>query len=287
MAIVLITVFGLCLGSFVNALVWRLHEQETLVEKKPKGLGNKLRSRSIVKGRSMCPNCEHVLSPKDLVPVLSWISLRGKCRYCKVRIPDTPLVELAVPVLALVSFLFWPFAPFGWTAAAITAFVLWILILTMFVALTVYDIRWYLLPDRIVAPLTIASLAFVGVLMFIYQDWMIVRDALFGALVVSGTFFVLWYTSKEKWIGGGDVKLGVSLGLLAGSAMMGLLVIFLASVLGTISAIPKLFQKTQAKTSEPFLIPFGPFLLLATFILVLFGTDITSWYGDLLVYEQV
>ena len=288
MVYLLLIVFGLSMGSFVNALVWRLREQEELLEKKPKGLGGKLRARSIVKGRSMCPNCEHELAPKDLVPVLSWLALGGKCRYCKKPIPDTPLVELAVPFLAIVSYLAWPHAQFGWTPLAITAFIVWILILTMFVALAVYDIRWYLLPDRIVIPLTIAAFTFAGLLMYLYDDWAYMRGALLGAAVISGLFFVLWYVSNEKWIGGGDVKIGISLGLLAGSATMGFLVIFLASLLGTLVALPNaLGSKMSEKNFMKIMIPFGPFLMLATVLVVLFGADIASWYLSLLSKEPM
>lgn len=288
MVYVMLVVFGLSLGSFVNALVWRLHEQEELIEKKPLGIGRKLRELSIVRGRSMCPNCEHELAAKDLVPVFSWLALRGKCRYCRKPIPDTPLPEILVPILAVLSYVVWPFLPNGWTPLAIMAFAVWVIILTLFVALALYDVRWYLLPDRIVIPLTIAAFTFAGLLMYLYDDWSYMTGALLGALVISGIFFAIWYLSKEQWIGGGDVKIGVALGLLAGSAMMGFLVIFLASVIGTIAALPQAIRdKHHKKSVGKIMIPFGPFLLLATIVVVLFGTDMSDWYTGLMHYEQL
>src|SRR3712207_2755294 len=91
--------FGLCLGSFVNALVWRIHEQDILREKERLSSADKqrLEKLSISKGRSMCMHCGHELAAKDLVPVFSWLYLRGKCRYCKHVIPDSPVAELLVP----------------------------------------------------------------------------------------------------------------------------------------------------------------------------------------------
>jgi leader peptidase (prepilin peptidase)/N-methyltransferase len=91
----------LCLGSFVNALIWRLHTQEGLKSKKERT------KYSITKGRSMCMHCKHTLSTIDLIPVFSWIYLRGKCRYCGYTIPDNPISELLTPTLFVISYLYW------------------------------------------------------------------------------------------------------------------------------------------------------------------------------------
>src|SRR5476651_645529 len=136
MIIVVLVVFGLCLGSFVNALVWRLHEQD---KKQAKNL-------SILNGRSMCPNCKHELAAKDLVPVLSWLSLRGKCRYCGKPISvQYPLVEMVTSGLFVASYLWWPEVLHG---AQVAAFGLWLALLVGLMALLVYDLRWFLLPNR-------------------------------------------------------------------------------------------------------------------------------------------
>src|SRR4051812_13278636 len=100
MIIAVLIVFGLCLGSFVNALVWRVHEQEAA--KKPN------KKLSVLNGRSMCPHCEHELAAKDLIPVLSWLSLGGKCRYCHKPISKQyPLVELLTALLVVGSYIWW------------------------------------------------------------------------------------------------------------------------------------------------------------------------------------
>ena len=112
MVIVVIGLVGLAFGSFVNALVWRLREQS--VKPRAKKSKNLIAHRSlltaqdlsIVKGRSMCPNCYNSLAAKDLVPVLSWLSLKGRCRYCNKSISwQYPAVELITSLIFLISHL--------------------------------------------------------------------------------------------------------------------------------------------------------------------------------------
>src|SRR5260221_566501 len=106
MTIVALILLGLTFGSFINALVWRLHKQNEDSAKE-----QKVPNLSIATGRSMCPNCYHELAAKDLIPVLSWLSLGGKCRYCRQPISwQYPLVELLTAGLFTVSYIYWPWA---------------------------------------------------------------------------------------------------------------------------------------------------------------------------------
>lgn len=266
---------GLCLGSFANALVWRLHAQEEVMASKPKGVGKKLKQLSIVRGRSMCMHCQHELAPKDLIPVVSWVLLRGKCRYCKHKIDDSPIVELVLPVLFIISYLAWPYSTNGWSAGELVMFGTWLAILTGLVALAFYDAKWYLLPDRIVAPVTILAALLVIAQAAAYDDGMVLVDALAGAATIAGIFFGLWFISNERWIGGGDVKLAPALGLLAGGPFLALFLIFLAAVLGTLAALPLLAAKNYTAKS---MVPFGPFLILAAIIIFLWGGNVLDWY---------
>lgn len=275
-----LVLLGLCLGSFVNALVWRLRKQEELFASKAAGMAKKARALSIVHGRSMCMHCGHELSPRDLVPVFSWIMLRGKCRYCKAPIDDTPFAELFLPVLFVISYFAWPYAVGGWASAEIVLFGLWLLILTGFLALAIYDVKWFLLPDRIVVPVSVLALFFVVVLSKIQADSALLLWSLGGAAVISGLFFAIAYVSDGKWIGGGDVKLGALLGLLAGSPVMAFMLIFIASLLGSLIALPRLLLRKYTLNS---VLPFGPFLLAAAFVIVLWGQQIYDWYFGLLV----
>ncbi len=268
MIIAVLVVFGLCLGSFVNALVWRVHEQS-----KKSSKSSKL-DLSIRTGRSMCPNCHHQLYVKDLVPVFSWLSLNGRCRYCHKPISaQYPLVELLTSFAYVGSYVWWPVA-FDTTQYAL--FVVWLLTLTGFMALTVYDLRWYLLPNRIMAP--VAWLAGVFALISIVtadRPLSALLSTVLAVLIGGGIFYLLYQLSGGKWIGGGDVKLGWVLGLIAGTPSRALLFIFIASIAGTLVSLPLLATKRLKKSQ---VIPFGPFLMLGLVITQLFGTAILDWY---------
>lgn len=272
MVIVILATLGLCFGSFVNALVWRLHEQSKTRSK------TRRRELSIAHGRSMCPSCKHTLAAKDLIPVLSWLELHGKCRYCHKQFDDTPLAELLVAALFVLSYVFWPFA---WSGLGITLFVLWLSMLVVFVALLIYDIRWYTLPNRLVYPLQ--ALALVSALV----TWWLVPQSygllqLAGSLVVgAGLFWLLHTVSDGRWIGYGDVRLAVALGLVLGRVDLALLMLFLSSALGSVVAIPLLVTGKANRQSH---LPFGPFLIIATIMVYLFGTSWIDWYQTYVLF---
>jgi prepilin signal peptidase PulO-like enzyme (type II secretory pathway) len=276
MNIFILGAVGLCLGSFVNALVWRLSQQLDS-EGEPKKLSKKTKADlSIAKGRSMCPNCKHTLAWYDLVPVFSWLSLGGKCRYCKKPISwQYPLVELLTSALFVISYVAWPLA-FG-EAWVTVCFITWLVSLVGLVALTVYDIRYMLLPNRIVYPLiyiTAGSLVLQFMLGRPIQDiWSIL-----GAIAVAaGIFWVLYQVSGGTWIGGGDSKLGVLAGLLLASPIQAFLFLFVASLLGLLYTMPLLLTKRLTRASR---VPFGPFLIAALIVVVLWGAKITTWYTN-------
>ena len=267
--------FGLALGSFVNALVWRLHEQAK-EESKKKPSQKYLEQLSIIKGRSMCPHCKHELKVKDLIPVISWLSTRGRCRYCGKSIGiQYPLVELLTGLLFLITYILWPEPVEG---LEIAVFILWMAILVGFVALLVYDLRWKLLPNRITYPLSILAGLF-ALLEAAQADKPLVAfiNVILAVGIGGGLFYVLYQTSKGRWIGGGDVKLGWILGLVVATPGKSMLMIFLASLLGTIVSLPLLASKRLNRHAT---IPFGPFLIIAAIIVVLFGDDILRWYVD-------
>ncbi len=258
---VLLLIFaGLMFGSFINALVYRLHEKKNWVT-----------------GRSECPMCHHLLGPLDLVPFFSWFFLGGKCRYCHKPIPDSPIVELALPALFVVSYLFWPQPLQG---EGLYAFIFWLVFLVGFTALAVYDLKWFLLPDVIVFPLIgLAAAQVLGRFVFFGNDWRELTGSLVGAAVISGLFYAIYAFSKGKWIGFGDVKLAVVLGLLAGGALPAMLVLFVASVLGTIMSLPLVLTGKANRKSH---LPFGPMLIAGVVVVVLFGQAIIEWYSNLI-----
>jgi len=260
MIAVITGVFGLILGSFVSALTYRLHEQAELEGKKGKAAAKRRKELSMVTGRSMCPHCSRELAAKDLVPVLSWLWLRGKCRYCGKPIPDSPLTEVMLGVAFAVSYLSWPHEMHG---VGLFRFMCWLVFLVAFMALAVYDLRWYLLPDKIVFPLTGLVIVQVAVVAIWAHSFSALLQPAAGAAVIFGVFWGLFQVSGGNWIGGGDVKLAIALGLLAGSPFRALTVIFLASLVGTFASIPQLLKGKEGLNRR---IPFGPALLLATFV---------------------
>ncbi len=286
MIIVALAVFGIIFGSFINAWVWRLRKQDELAhavdskkEKKSKASAKKLAAEkekySILRGRSMCPHCEHVLAAKDLVPLFSWLSLGGKCRYCRAPISwQYPVVELVTGLVFALSYVFWPY---GFDAVGIALFAAWLVFVIGFMVLTVYDIRWQELPDEIVWPLN--ALALLQVLLSIHaKDIGILWGGLMAVGVIAGLFWILFEVSKGRWIGFGDVKLGIALGLLAGGPLKALLVLFAASLLGTLVSLPTIIKRHK---NLSFQVPFGPFLIAGLAIVYFWGDQIIEWYTKL------
>jgi len=286
MIIVFILVAGLVLGSFVNALVWRVYQQSKAIRqskvKKSTSIKPNLSSvqnrYSVLRGRSMCPKCHHQLSAKDLIPLLSWLSLSGKCRYCKQSIDwQYPVVELTTAVLFLTSYLFWPL---GWEAAGVINFIVWLVMLTGFMALVVYDLRWMLLPNRIVFPLIILGAALALYNILVSGDFSAIYQTALSVAVAGGIFYLLFVISDGRWIGGGDVKLGFLIGLILGDPKLAFLVLFGASLLGTFYVLPGVAIKKVKPNSR---IPFGPFLIAAIVLVQLFGNSVIEWYKTALL----
>lgn len=268
MIIIAIFILGVVLGSFVNALVWRLHEQAR--KKKPSAAF--VKDLSIVKGRSMCPHCHHTLAAKDLVPVFSWLWLRGSCRYCHKPIsPQYPVVELLTGLLLTLGYVVWPV----FDAVGVVQFGFFIVFTVFFVALALYDLKWFLLPDKLVFPLIGLAAAQVALLAIWQRSFGDAWQSVAGAAVVYSLFWGLYQVSKGQWIGGGDVKLVIALGLIAGSPVRALLVVFTASLLGTLASFPLLLKGRKGMTQH---IPFGPYLLAGCFLVVLFAGNVIDWY---------
>jgi len=269
MEIVFLVLLGLCFGSFVNALVWRIHVQSK------GGKSKKNAEYSISKGRSMCVHCKHVLAAKDLIPIFSWIYLRGKCCYCGKQISwQYPMVEAVTALLFVISYLFWPYEIAG---IGVVSFAAWLMILVGLVALLIYDIKWMLLPNRIIFFLYWLAGVYVVARVVESSSLSSVSDYAMGVVIGGGIFYLLFQISSGRWIGGGDVKLGFLLGALVGSGYFALLLLFIASVLGSLYSLPLLAAKKANKSSR---IPFGPFLIISAIVVVLFGNSLTDMYVD-------
>ena len=266
MVYVLLIVFGLVAGSFINAWVWRIHEQRELAaQKKPDK--KRAAALSMTKGRSMCSKCSHPLAAKDLIPLFSWLLLAGRCRYCKQPIGDNPIIEVLMPILFSVSYWQWPHQPHG------PVFIVWLLALVFLMALAYYDLRWFILPDMLNFSLIGIAVVYVVCSALQRQDSSLVLQSIIGAGLISGLFYLL-YKINQQWIGFGDVKLGIALGLLAGSPLMACLVLFSSSLIGTLVNLPQL---GKGKAGLKVQVPFGPLLVTGTILIVIFGPAINRF----------
>ena len=283
MIIVILIIAGLTFGSFINAAVWRLRQQElaqqtgdssrkTANSPKP-AVASSLQSTdySLLKGRSVCPKCSHQLSARDLVPVLSWLLLRGKCRYCGKPIAlHYPAVELLSAGLFVWSYLVWDFSSTGDGVN----FGVWLAILTGLIILALYDLRWMELPNRILYPLMVLVAGWLIVRAMAQGSITLLTSHLGAALVAGGLFYIIFFISKERWMGGGDVKLAFLMGLILGGQK-----ILVAMFVGfNLAAIVSLILIASRKLTRKDLIPFGPFLIAGTIVAMLYGSDLVNAY---------
>lgn len=251
----LVIVLGLIIGSFLNALIFRLHS-----------------GQSIAAGRSLCPHCQHTLAWFDLLPVVSFLWLRGRCRYCQRSISwQYPVVETATAILFLVFYLFnLQHYSYGWPLL-LACLRDW-LVVSALVVVFVYDLRWMLIPDSVVLPVVIlAAIAslFLG-------------QTLIGLLISLasgfGFFALQYYLSGGTWIGGGDLRLGLLLGAVLAWPSV-LFALFLAYSLGAVFGVGLLLTKKANRKTE---IPFGIFIVPALIISMWWGQAIINWYLSLL-----
>lgn len=261
-------------------------------------------------GRSRCPICKHKLSWLDLVPLLSYILLLGRCRYCKKNFPPIyigveVLLGILIGLLFLTNFQTTIFAiPFWWLSPAFLENLLKIFILCVFVSVVITDLSKGLIPDRITYP-SIAFVLISSLLLSIYKIilayfsfksnlvWKYLLppfssyfyhyslDLLFpfvggiiSAIIISIFFGGLIFFTKGRGMGGGDLKLGVFIGLALGfpnSLLAILMAFFSGSVIGVVMLL--LRKKSFGQT-----IPFGPFLSFGSLVTLFWGEAIINWY---------
>lgn len=283
---IILAVLGLLFGSFAGATVWRLRARQ-LVEDKAAGekVDGKeyktllpLTKASLTGDRSRCLHCGHTLAWYDLIPLVSWLSTRGKCRYCRQSIGRfEPVIEIGMALFFAVSFLAWP-TPLL-LAPQITLFILWLVAGVFLAILFAYDAKWFLLPNRVVLPLTIvAALVAIIRLATAYDTVGALISLAVAIFILSGLYLIIWLVSKGRWIGFGDVKLGLALALLLGDWQLAFIALFAANLLGCLVVIPGMIMGKIGRQTR---VPFGPLLILGTIIALLWGGRIIAWYFTL------
>jgi leader peptidase (prepilin peptidase)/N-methyltransferase len=280
---VALVLFGLVFGSFAGASVWRLRARQLAADKKAgepvdhaeyaqlKGLAHE----KLLSDRSRCLHCGYELRWYDLIPLVSWLSLRGRCRSCHKPIGIMePLIELGTALFFVISFLLWPIALTS--ALPIASFIIWLIAGVGLAIMFAYDAKWFLLPDRV--NFAVIGLGFVSAILMIIASPNVLDASLnvVGSVVVlSGIYFVLYMVSKGRWIGFGDIKLGLGLGLLLGDWRLAFIALFLANLIGTLIIIPLMATGKLKRNAH---VPFGPLLIAGAIIAKLVGMGIAEFY---------
>ena len=250
---------GAAMGSFADAMAWRMHTK-----------------RNMVNDRSECESCHHKLGVLDLIPIFSWLWLRGKCRYCGAKIsPLIPVTEVLLAAAFASSYLYWPLGFDAWQGIALYA--LWLCYLVALAILLVYDARWMLLPDKIVFPLVVLGFIDAALRVSLIPGAGITEYILYVGLGVSalaGLYGLLYAVSRGQWVGFGDVKLSIFIGAVLGW-QKAFLVLGLANVIGFFVVMPGLLTGKLSRTSR---VPFGPFLIAGFLVAGLFGDQLIHWY---------
>jgi len=268
-------IVGLIIGSFLGVVNYRLKTAEDIVWK-----------------RSHCPKCKKPIRWYDNIPLLSFIILRGECRECKKKISwQYPAIELLTGLLfAVVA---WKFLG-GWGTSSqkilsnveAVEMSFWLFTVSYLVLIFFHDYDYLLIPDAVVWPA-------IGVTLF-YQYWKYLQSplgiadfrnpfvsSLLAALVAALFFFGLIWISRGKWIGGGDVKLGFLVGAIVGWPRI-IFVLFLAYLIGAIVSLVLIALKKKTWKSQ---IPFGPFLVAGTLIVMFFSEPIQFWANNFLNFR--
>ena len=266
---------GVVLGSFAGAQVWRVRARQLRTDKQtghPYDKHEWRQLRVLLQGtvrddRSRCLQCGHVLAWYDLLPVVSWLSTGGRCRYCQQFIGWFELVmELVLGVGLALSYLVWPWA----LPASSLLFAVWVVVALVLMILAAYDAKWQLLPDPLNYGLMALGALFVLVRMTMLHDVDLV--SLTGAVaLLAGLYGGLYAISRGAWIGFGDVKLCVGLALLLGDWRLAFMTLFFSNMLGCIIVLPGLARGQLNTRSQ---VPFGPLLIIGCVISLLFGGHI-------------
>ena len=243
---------GLIIGSFLNVCIYRL----------PKSI-------SLVFPGSSCPHCNHPIRFYDNIPILSYLWLRGRCRFCGHRISaQYPFVELLSGILALALFMQYGIA---WSTLVLYIFAASLLVITFI------DIKHKIIPDIITIPGI--PISFLASFFLPHPTW---TESLLGILLGGGSLFVVAilyeFIAKREGMGGGDIKLLAMIGGFLGWQGV-VFTIFVSSVLGTLVGI---FIALKTKQGRQVAVPYGPFLSVGALLYIFHGPQIIQWYSGLL-----
>jgi leader peptidase (prepilin peptidase)/N-methyltransferase len=244
--IILIFILGLIIGSFLNVVIYRLPEGE-----------------SIVYPPSHCPECGHQLSPRELVPVFSYVFLRGKCKSCGTKISIRyPIIELSTAIIFIINYIY---------LSDLIVLTAGLIFSSLLIVLTMIDFDHQILPDK----LTLGGLV-VGLIFSFFRPDLTFIYSILGVMAAGGLLFLIAYLSKGG-MGGGDIKMMAMVGSFTG-LLIAVSAIFLGAMIALIAHLPGIVSgKTGMKTK----LPFGPFLALASLILWFWSEQLFDLYLNL------
>ena len=248
---IVLFLIGVCLGSFFNVCIYRIPNK-----------------KSIVNPPSHCYNCKTRLKPLDLVPILSWSLLRGKCRHCgqKISLRYT-LVELLTGILFVLVY-----SIYGLKIVSLY----YIVLISLLVIISFIDLDHYIIHDEIIIFGVLVSTTFN-----ILGLGISLKESLLGGLICGGGMLVLIYLTdfitKKEVMGGGDIKLFFMIGLFLG-VKLGILTILLSAYIGSIYGVITMVCSKIKKKVVNLMLPYGPFISMSALISILYSTSIISWY---------
>lgn len=258
----IVFLFGIIIGSFLNVVIYRFHTG--------KSLG----------GSSHCLSCNKPLGPLELLPLLSYLALRGRCHGCGSYIPPRYMVVEALTGLLFV-----------WVVLAVTnpLFIFFsCALMAVLVVVLVYDIIHMVIPDSLTLTLGGCALVYLGY-HYVYTNWSLTElgSVLLGAAAASGFLFILWFVSKGAWLGFGDVKLVFPLALMAGPQAVFSMVV-LSFWVGALIGLVLIGHQRLISRGQPHLrflsrpytmkseVPFAPFLIAGFLLVFLGGIDVLA-----------
>ena len=265
---IIFTLLGVAIGSFLNVGIDRL----------PAG-------RSLVYPPSQCDACQHRLSPKDLIPVFSYLWLRGHCRYCGARIPRrVPLVEILSGIFFFLAFWWFVLNPESadYAAFGITAFWGCVFLVIMFI-----DWEHKLILNKVTYPAAVAALIILAVDSFLPEPVLLrnlillPEPSILSGVIGGGlgfAFFFIVFLINPRGMGAGDVKLAGLIGLVTGFPLV-IVALFIGIFTGGIAAVMLLLLRMKGRKD---ILPYGTFLALGPMVTLLWGKEILSWYRGFL-----
>lgn len=243
-------IFGLIFGSFLNVVIIRWDDW-----------------MSILVSRSKCPNCKTQLKWYDLIPIISFLSISGKCRYCQKPVSwQYPVVELVTALLVTLGYTFF-FPALGDVTLIVISFIAYLIVVGLMVTVFFHDLYEMMVPDLMAYILLFVAII-LGVALYGWQP------TLYGLLIGVLPIALLVYPSKGVWMGEGDVKIAAALGAFVGypGAITYIALAFLIGGIYGVLAI--ILKRVKMRTA----VPFAPFLIVAAITTFFYGEQIVSWY---------